>query len=119
MKLTKPVVLYCTQGIDDKVAKTVEMRNCIVLADFDHRGNLIGVKVLDNTAPKVKGEKAPIRSKRQIESDKRAQLVAQEVRRMFENADCYDWERLYEFVNDWMRVTGKSKYAKPFRRGKK
>lgn len=59
------------------------------------------------------------RSKRQAESDRRAQLVAQEVRRVLFEPRLCDWERLDEFVADWMRVTGRTKYAKPIRRGRK
>lgn len=52
-------------------------------------------------------------SKRKLESYRRAELVAQELRYQLMSASFHDEKRLVKLVLHWMRVTGKTKYERP------
>ena len=52
-------------------------------------------------------------SKRKLESYKRAEAVAQELRYQLSHWREEDNQRLYDFVISWMNSTGKIKYERP------
>ena len=53
-------------------------------------------------------------SKRKLESYKRAELIAKEVRYlMARNMQLLSNDKLFELLKNWMNVTGKIKYKRP------
>ena len=54
-------------------------------------------------------------SKRKLESYKRAEKVAQELRYQMQSVSFKDEEALFDFVIHWMRTTGDIKFERPQR----
>lgn len=52
-------------------------------------------------------------SKRKLESYRRAELLARELRHQMCSVSYRDEQRLFKFLISWMRKTGKIKYDRP------